>query len=94
MKNYKLMVLVGLILWIGETAVFGFNQHAQSNLEAILDVISTVLIVWGILGDIFSGITIVKVDKRKTITNTEHLSYIDQRKDGKTKFNLDSNKKS
>lgn len=62
------MTLVGVVLWILETWYFGWNAEAGSVAESILDTISTILIVWGVLGDIFSGMSL-------TITKNVHNKY-------------------
>lgn len=65
MKNnnrtyYVMLVLVGLTVWITETAYFGFNEKPQSGVEKILDTVSWLFIFWGVAGDIvkttFSGV--------------------------------------
>lgn len=57
---YAIMVLAGLVLWVSETAYFGFNKHAASPAESMLDTISWFLIVWGSIGNVLSGIEIHK----------------------------------
>ena len=61
---YSILVLAGFTLWILETWYFGWNMKAQSAPESILDAISWSLIVWGIIGDILSGIIIIKNDHK------------------------------
>ena len=59
-NSYKLMSAIGFIIWIAETAYFGWNETAQSAAERILDTLSLVLIFWGIFGDIATNLTIKK----------------------------------
>lgn len=63
MKKYKysLMVFIGLILWVAETAFFGFNVEAQSFAEHFLDTISWVFIIWGVLGDLGQNLNIQRI---------------------------------
>lgn len=60
MNKYIAIFLTGFVLWIAETAFFGWNQKPTNGFEAILDVLSTALIIWGIAGDILSGVTFAK----------------------------------
>lgn len=81
-KRYLTLVVVGLVLWLAETAYFGFNNEPENGLEAALDFITAVMIGWGIIGDLLTNVRIVKHEHY--ITNTKKLNYIDQRKNGKT----------
>jgi len=56
-REYIILVIVGFTLWVLETAYFGWNEKPINEIEKILDVVSWVLIIWGILGDIASKIT-------------------------------------
>src|SRR5690242_16500526 len=49
---YVLLTFIGLALWIAETAYFGFHDKPQSGIEKMLDTISWVFILWGIIGNI------------------------------------------
>ncbi len=59
-RKYFRIALLGFVIWIVETAAFGFNQNAESGLEAFLDAISIVLIIYGILGDLLTNVEIHK----------------------------------
>lgn len=75
MKNstyYRLLVLVGIILWLAETAYFGWNDRPQSNAEKFLDTLSWIFIIWGMLGDISSNLTI----KKDTNINAETVNVM------------------
>lgn len=74
-KKHIIIAGAGLALWLAETAYFGFNAKPSNGLEATLDLLSTILILWGIIGDILSGVTIQK----REIINTQDLRYYDQR---------------
>jgi len=58
--KYLYIIALGIVLWILETALFGWNTTAQSAPEMILDVLSWLLIIWGVIGDIADGIHYVK----------------------------------
>lgn len=68
MKNYKytIILIVGVLLWVGETAYFGWNMEPLSSQEKVADVISQLVILWGLVGDILANITIQKVSNIKT----------------------------
>lgn len=67
--KYLIIALVGSVLWIGESWYFGWNRTAETTAEAWMDSISTILIFWGIIGDILQGMNITKV----TNITTKHL---------------------
>lgn len=56
------LAFAGFAIWILETVYFGYNETPQSGAEAILDFVSAVMIVWGILGDLASTLYVVKID--------------------------------
>lgn len=69
MKNsYKFMVAIGFIIWFAETAYFGWNETAQSAAERILDMLSLILIYWGVIGDIAANLQINKTVNVKAET--------------------------
>lgn len=69
-QKYFVIATVGFVLWISETAYFGFNAKPENNIEATLDFISALLIGWGIIGDILKGVEIHK--KSNTVFNETH----------------------
>ncbi len=69
--KYALLGFIGLGLWIGETWYFGWNKTPENGVEAMLDNLSSILILWGIIGDITTNLTI----KKDTIVNTQN-TYI------------------
>ena len=73
MMKYKYTIIgfFGLALWFGETWYFGWNYKAKSVPEMMLDNISTILMIWGIIGDILSN---VKLEKSTTI-NTNNVEF-------------------
>lgn len=69
MKNrgYLVLIIVGFIGWLIETAAFGWNDKPESTLEKVLDFVFLTMIFWGIIGDLLSNVTIVKsIKERKT----------------------------
>lgn len=74
MSRYNKIFLIGFILWIAETAYFGFNAKPENGLESFLDTVSIILMAWGIIGDILSNVTIIKktyARSNTTISNVE-----------------------
>jgi hypothetical protein len=63
MNRFTILVFAGLALWIVETAMFGFNDKPGSGQEKMLDQLSMILIWWGIIGDILSGVTVQKINQ-------------------------------
>ena len=60
MNKYVGILAGGILLWISSTAYFGYNETAQSPAESFTDTISTLLIFWGLLGDILTNLKITK----------------------------------
>lgn len=56
------LAFAGFAIWILETIYFGYNATPQSGAESVLDFVSAVMIVWGILGDLASTLYVVKID--------------------------------
>ena len=79
MNKYNYILLAGFLLWFIGTWHGGWQMEAQSNFERFTDTISTILIVWGIFGDILSGIQIHKVTNISTPKTTieNHNKCID-----------------
>jgi len=61
-KPYAFLALCGFALWVLETAYFGFNDNPESGLEAMLDTISFVMIIWGVIGDIAGELYVIKIN--------------------------------
>ncbi len=59
-RKHLILITAGAVLWFVETTLFGFNLKPESGFEALLDSVSLILIGWGIIGDILSGLTITK----------------------------------
>lgn len=69
-QKYFAIATVGFVLWLAETAYFGFNATPENNVEKTLDFVSALLIGWGIIGDILKGVEIHK--KSTTVFNETH----------------------
>lgn len=76
MNRYTYILLIGLSVWIIETIYFGFNREPESGLEAMLDTLSWVFIIWGIIGDILKGVNISKNINIKADTGHIHREEI------------------
>jgi len=89
-NKYPVIAVIGFMLWLGETWAFGWNAKPQTSGESTLDLISGLLIGWGICGDILRNVKITK--NYHNITNTKKLIYQDQRVNGKTTFGTKANR--
>jgi len=63
---YRIIVFIGFVAWITETAYFGWNEKAVTVSEKILDQASWILIFWGMIGDIATNLKIEKVQNIHT----------------------------
>ncbi len=59
-NKYFIILVIGFLLWIAETAAFGFNKEPENGLEAFLDLVSMVMIIYGIIGDLSRNVRITK----------------------------------
>ena len=50
MKHFENAWRIGFVLWVAETAYFGWNLKAGSEAERLFDSISLTLVVYGIIG--------------------------------------------
>jgi hypothetical protein len=68
MKNLNYYLIIGgFIIWLAETAYFGFNLTPQSNAEEFFDLFAGVMILNGTLLEIMNII-------RRPINITFHLN--------------------
>lgn len=74
--KYMILVVAGFILWIAETAYFGWNRTPETSGEATLDFISGIMIGWGILGDLLRNVTIVKRNTTVNNINTKTVEVV------------------
>lgn len=70
-NKYLILVVAGFILWIAETAYFGWNARPETAGERTLDFISGIMIGWGIFGDLLKNITIIKRETTVNNINTK-----------------------
>jgi hypothetical protein len=68
-NKYFIILVIGFILWIGETAYFGFNKEPESNLEAFLDFVSGAMMIYGLIGDLLRNVRITKNYHNVNTTN-------------------------
>lgn len=59
-RKHQIIIAIGVAIWLIETAVFGWNAKPGSVAEARWDGFAIVVILWGIIGDIFSNLEIHK----------------------------------
>jgi len=88
--KYVIIALIGIAIWLGENIYFGWNAKPESGAEAGLDLLSQGLFFWGVIGDLFTNVKIVK--HYHNITNTKKLTYLDQRPKGKVGLNFGGKK--
>ncbi len=82
-QKYFLIATVGFVIWLVETAYFGWNATPENSIEATFDVLSAVLIAWGIIGDILTNVSVHKTYEGDTF-NVKNQKYIDARPHGIT----------
>lgn len=59
-NKYFIILVLGFVLWLAETAYFGFNDKPENGLEATLDVATLLMIVYGVIGDLSRNVRITK----------------------------------
>lgn len=75
MRNKYFTILVaGFILWIAETAAFGFNKEPANGLEAFLDLVSGGMMIYGLIGDLLTNVEIHKNYYKYKETNSKTRS--------------------
>lgn len=73
-RRYFLILVIGFVLWIAETAYFGFNDKPESGVEAFLDIVSFGMIFYGLIGDLLTNVEIHKNYYRYKETNIKTRS--------------------
>ena len=81
-EKYFAIATFGFVLWIAETAFFGFNVKSESTAETLFDFISGILIAWGIIGDILANVTIIKKNY-STFNETHNITTKEVKVTGK-----------
>lgn len=59
-KRYFRILVAGFVLWVVETAYFGFNASPENSVEALLDMIAAGMIIYGLIGDLVTNVEIHK----------------------------------
>jgi hypothetical protein len=54
--GYKILAVVGFIVWLYGSWTGGWSAEPQSNFEGYTDSIGQILIFWGLLGDVFKDL--------------------------------------
>jgi hypothetical protein len=56
-KFHELLIIVGFVIWLAETAYFGFNLEPINNIERSLDSFSVAIILSGLILSITTNLT-------------------------------------
>lgn len=94
-SKYMILFLIGFAIWIGENIFFGWNDKPESTAEKFLDVISWLFMIWGIIGDLISNVTIVK-KHYNTFNETHNITTKEVKvtgKEPKIAYNFGTTKK-
>lgn len=73
--GYKLLAFAGFVLWISETAYFGWNMTAQSGMEKMLDQVALIMMGYGISGDIAKQVKIHRHITKNYEVNTDKIIF-------------------
>jgi hypothetical protein len=76
-RKYLIIAVTGLAISLIETGLFGWHWKAQSGAEHFWDVFSSILIAWGVIGDILTGVRIHKHYNNTTTINTDKVDFKD-----------------
>lgn len=69
-NKYFIILILGTVLWVAETAYFGFNAKAESGAEAALDTLAFGMIAYGLIGDLMRNVRVTK--HYHNISTTRH----------------------
>lgn len=69
-NKYFIILVLGFVLWLAETAYFGFNDKPANGLEATLDVATLLMMGYGFIGDLLRN---VRITKSYHTVNTTHI---------------------
>lgn len=78
--KYFTILVIGFVIWIAETAYFGFNDNPENGMEAFLDVVSFGMIFYGLIGDLLTNVRIQKHYHNTTNINTKKVQFQDEAK--------------
>jgi hypothetical protein len=59
-NRYFIILVLGFLIWIAETAYFGFNKEPENGLEGFLDVSTALMMIYGFIGDMLHNVRIHK----------------------------------
>lgn len=78
MRNkYFALFVIGFLIWVSETIIFGFNAEPQSGIEGFLDTASLILMGFGAIGDLLTNLRIHKHYHNVTTIRTNKVSIKD-----------------
>lgn len=92
-NKYFYILVAGFVLWVIETAAFGFNKEPQSGFEGFLDVVAVMLMVFGAIGDITTNLRIHKTYHNITNIKTQKVQFKDEANIASYNVGIKSNKK-
>lgn len=78
--KYFIILVIGFVLWVVETAYFGFNDKPENGVEAFLDAVSFLMIAYGLIGDLLTNVRIQKHYHNTTNINTKKVQFQDEAK--------------
>lgn len=59
-NKYFIILVLGFVLWVAETAYFGFNKTPQSGAEGLADTATALMMIYGVIGDLLRNTEIHK----------------------------------
>lgn len=59
-RKYFVILVIGFLGWIAETAYFGFNSTPENGVEGFLDLVFGSMMVYGFIGDLLTNVEIHK----------------------------------
>ena len=62
---YRNLVVLGFAVWFTTTAIFGWQIEPKSGVDNMFSTLGTILVGWGILGDLGSNLTFTKATNVK-----------------------------
>jgi hypothetical protein len=67
LNKYEMLMFAGWILWFLESWTFGWNDEPCCLLEKILDIISLLMIIYGLIGSIAFSVMEKAAEEMKLI---------------------------
>lgn len=76
-NKYFIILVLGFVLWLAETAYFGFNDKPENGIEATLDAATFLMMAYGLIGDLLRNVRITKhyhnISTSRHIINTKNV---------------------